>query len=84
MDPGLNDRVAIITGSARGIGAETARMLAKEGASVAVTDLDADAAGATARPGHTADIGGAVCFMVSEHARYLTGTTLFVTGGRYG
>lgn len=80
MDLGLNDRVAIITGSARGIGAETARMLA----SVVVTDLDADAAGETARPGQTADIGGAVCFIASEHARYITDTTLFVTGGRYG
>ncbi|CAJ95161.1 3-oxoacyl-(Acyl-carrier-protein) reductase FabG [Cupriavidus necator] len=49
MDLGLNDRVAIITGSARGIGAETARMLAKEGASVVVTDLDLDAAAENAR-----------------------------------
>ena len=49
MDLGLNDRVAIITGSARGIGAETARMLAKEGACVVVTDLDLDAATDNAR-----------------------------------
>ncbi len=49
MDLGLNDRVAIITGSARGIGAETARMLAKEGASVVVTDLDLAAAEENAR-----------------------------------
>ena len=34
--------------------------------------------------GQTSDIAGAVAFMASEHARYITGTTLFVTGGRYG
>ncbi|SEB24751.1 SDR family NAD(P)-dependent oxidoreductase [Variovorax sp. YR216] len=44
MDLGLKDRVAIVTGSARGIGAETARMLAQEGMAVVITDLDRDAA----------------------------------------
>ncbi|ADP18251.1 3-oxoacyl-[acyl-carrier-protein] reductase 8 [Achromobacter xylosoxidans A8] len=34
--------------------------------------------------GQPSDIAGAVAFMASEHARYITGTTLFVTGGRYG
>ncbi|MCY1332031.1 3-oxoacyl-[acyl-carrier-protein] reductase FabG [compost metagenome] len=48
MDLGLKDRVAIVTGSARGIGAETARMLAAEGMAVVVTDLDGDAASKTA------------------------------------
>ncbi|AQV94032.1 beta-ketoacyl-ACP reductase [Cupriavidus necator] len=48
MDLGLKDRVAIVTGSARGIGAETARMLAAEGMAVVVTDLDGEAASKTA------------------------------------
>jgi 3-oxoacyl-[acyl-carrier protein] reductase len=44
MQSGLKDKVAIVTGSGRGIGAETARALAEEGARVVVTDIDAQAA----------------------------------------
>jgi 3-oxoacyl-[acyl-carrier protein] reductase len=44
MQLGLTDRVAIVTGSGRGIGAETARALAEEGARIVVTDIDAEAA----------------------------------------
>src|SRR4051794_368236 len=40
----LDGRVGIITGEAMGIGAATARALAKEGAKLVLTDLD-DAAG---------------------------------------
>lgn len=35
-------------------------------------------------PGQPSDIANAVAFMASQHARYITGTTLYVTGGRYG
>ena len=41
-------RVAVVTGSARGIGAATARRFAAEGASVAVLDLEQEAATAAA------------------------------------
>jgi 3-oxoacyl-[acyl-carrier protein] reductase len=47
--PGVQDRVALITGAAQGIGAATAARLAAGGAKVAVADVNADAANATAQ-----------------------------------
>jgi 2-hydroxycyclohexanecarboxyl-CoA dehydrogenase len=44
----LNDRVAIITGAARGIGRGTALAMARAGAAVAVVDRDAEGAARTA------------------------------------
>jgi 3-oxoacyl-[acyl-carrier protein] reductase len=41
MDLGLTDQVCLVTGSTRGIGLETARLLAAEGARVIVTGRDA-------------------------------------------
>jgi 3-oxoacyl-[acyl-carrier protein] reductase len=48
MDLEIKDKVAIVTGSARGIGAATARRLAQEGAKVIVNDILAEHAEATA------------------------------------
>jgi len=47
MELGLKGKVAIVTGSARGLGAATARRLAIEGANVIVTDIQSEAAWAT-------------------------------------
>lgn len=44
MDLGMRDQVAIVTGGGAGIGAETCRMLAEEGAHVSVVDVQIDKA----------------------------------------
>jgi 3-oxoacyl-[acyl-carrier protein] reductase len=49
MDLGLTGKVAIVTGSARGLGAATARRLAQEGAKIVITDINAELAQATAK-----------------------------------
>jgi len=47
LELGLKDKVAIVTGSGRGIGAVTARALAEEGAKVVITDIDPETTEAT-------------------------------------
>jgi 3-oxoacyl-[acyl-carrier protein] reductase len=56
----LDDKVAIVTGSARGIGRATAELLSEHGAKVVINDLDADLASQTASEiaGETAVFGG--------------------------
>jgi NAD(P)-dependent dehydrogenase (short-subunit alcohol dehydrogenase family) len=44
MEKRLNDRIALVTGAARGIGEAVSRLFAREGARVVVTDID-DAGG---------------------------------------
>ena len=45
----FKDKVAVITGSARGIGRASAEIMAREGGRVVITDRDGDAAATTAR-----------------------------------
>ncbi|WP_255220870.1 SDR family NAD(P)-dependent oxidoreductase [Achromobacter denitrificans] len=49
MDLRIAGKVALVTGSGRGIGAQTARVLAEEGARVVITDIDGQTAAATAQ-----------------------------------
>ncbi|MEU8871477.1 SDR family NAD(P)-dependent oxidoreductase [Streptomyces javensis] len=88
MDLELKDKTAIVTGSARGLGAATARRLAREGARVVVTDIDGQGAEATAKEltgdGHRAiavravavsgtDVDALVAAATEEHRGPLTG-----------
>ncbi len=56
----LEDKVAIVTGSARGIGRATAELLSRHGAKVLINDLDGDSAERTAAEidGETIVFGG--------------------------
>src|SRR4051812_36341599 len=56
----LDDKVAIVTGSARGIGRATAELLSEHGAKVVINDLDSDIAEQTASEiaGETVVYGG--------------------------
>jgi 3-oxoacyl-[acyl-carrier protein] reductase len=56
----LDDKVAIVTGSARGIGRATAELLSEHGAKVLINDLDTDVAEQAAKElgGETAVFGG--------------------------
>lgn len=60
----LQDKVAIITGSGRGIGAATAMLYAKHGAKVVVTDIDLEPAEATAQA--VRDAGGTATAVAAD------------------
>jgi len=61
----LDGKVAVVTGGARGIGAGIARVMAREGAQVAILDLDGEQAAATAKELSTASVGMA-CDVILE------------------
>jgi 3-oxoacyl-[acyl-carrier protein] reductase len=65
----LKDKVAIVTGAASGFGAEIARQLVKEGAKVALADINEAGLRDVARP-----LGGAAVTVRCDVARRPTST----------
>ncbi len=64
----LAGKVALITGADSGIGAATARLMAAEGASVAVTGIPED-------------IAPFIMFLATADASYATGANFIIDGG---
>jgi 3-oxoacyl-[acyl-carrier protein] reductase len=98
-DPGLLDltgRVALITGAGQGVGAETARYLARHGASVVVNDyvagraeavaaaIVADGAEAVAAPGDVSDGGDVEQITAAAKAAFGTVDVLVNNAGNAG
>jgi 3-oxoacyl-[acyl-carrier protein] reductase len=84
VDLEIKNKVAIITGSARGLGAATARRLAEEGVKVVITDIQADLAENTAAA-LRADGLAAHCVVAditkADDVQRLVNETLTVFGG---
>ena len=92
----LEGRVALVTGAARGIGAEIALQFARAGARVGVLDLTKEQAGDTVaavtaaggqalpvrRIGQPSDIANAALFFAAAESGFVTGQVLYVDGGR--
>ena len=80
----LKDKVAIVTGAASGIGKEIAILFAREGAKVAIADLDQRAADATAKeidPGGKRAIGVAMDVASEEQVEAGIAKTIKTFGG---
>ncbi len=69
----LDDKVALISGAARGIGAETARLMSQAGAKVVVADVLADVGQATAQT--ISDEGGDALYLDLDVSREESWTT---------
>ncbi len=79
----LDGQVALVTGAARGLGAEIAEALASVGASVMLTDVLVAEGEAGAARLRTAggDVANAVLYLASAASKWTTGAEIVVDGG---
>ncbi len=80
----VEDKIALITGAAQGLGAETARLLVAEGASVFLTDINVDGARQTADEINAQDADKAVAFEQDVSSESGWQQTIEATRERFG
>jgi NAD(P)-dependent dehydrogenase (short-subunit alcohol dehydrogenase family) len=80
----VEDKIALITGAAQGLGAETARLLVAEGASVVLTDINVDGARQTADEINAQDFDKAVAFEQDVSSESGWQRTIEATRGKFG
>lgn len=83
----LKDKIALITGSARGIGQATAELFHKEGAVVILSDIR-DKEGKEIEHGipmghfgEALDVAHGIIYLASDESKYVTGIELSIDGG---
>ena len=78
----VDGKVALVTGACRGLGAETAEVLAEAGAKVVVTDIaEYESMHPIGRLGQPVDVAQAVLYLASDASAFVTGAELVVDGG---
>ena len=80
----VEDKIALVTGAAQGLGAATARLLATEGASVVLTDVNADGALQIAEEINAQDSDKAVAYEQDVSSRSGWQETIEATRDRFG
>ncbi len=80
----VENKIALVTGAAQGLGAETARLLVAEGANVVLTDVNVDGARQTAEEINAQDTDKAVAFEQDVSCESGWQQTIEATRDRFG
>ena len=86
MSGRVEGKIALVTGGAQGLGEAAARMLAREGARVAISDVNVAGAELArqvpmGKIGEPDDIANAVLYLALDESKFVTGAELKVDGG---